>query len=175
MRLAAALILSAASACAFAQDQSAVTAAESACGPVGVHLDAKRDDSQHAIAQPEVGKALVYVIQDIGVTSCIGTCITTRVGLDGAWVGANANSSYFSFSVDAGEHHLCVNRQSHIDILSQMVALARLTAEPGKTYYFRTRTMGGRDSLFLDLDAIDPDQARLFIASYPLSVSHPRK
>jgi hypothetical protein len=174
MRLVAALLFTAA--CAFAQDQSAVTAAESACGPAGVHFDAKHDDSQHAIAQPETGKALVYVIQDIGVTNCLGACITTRVGLDGTWVGANVHNSYFSFSVGAGEHHLCVNHQSHLHIFSQMVALARLTAEPGKTYYFRTRTTtGGRDPLFLDLDAIDPDQARLFIASYPLSVSHPRK
>src|ERR1019366_9119074 len=32
----------------------------------------------------------------------------TKVGLDGAWVGANQGSSYFFFATTSGEHHLCV-------------------------------------------------------------------
>jgi hypothetical protein len=160
---------------AFAQDPAAITAAQSACGPVAVNYEAKRDTSPHALAQPLDGKALVYVIQDIGVNRCVGSCLTVRVGMDGAWVGANEHNSYFSFSADPGEHHLCVNRQSHFKIASQMVALAHFTAEPGKIYYFRARTHGNETEAFLDLDPIDSDQGRLFVASYPLSVSHPKR
>jgi hypothetical protein len=173
MKLAVVLIFCTVS--ALAQDQSAISAAESACGSFTGRFDTKRDDSQHALAQPEAGKALIYVIQDMGVVNCIGACITTRVALDGTWVGANEHNSYFSFAVDPGEHHLCVNRQSRMDLLSRLVALAQINAEAGKTYFFRTRTSGGRYETFLDLDPIDPDQGRLFVASYPLSVSHLHK
>jgi len=169
------LILVLLSTLAFGQDSSSVAAAQSACGPAGTQFSAKRDFSQHSLSQPEPGKALVYIIQDIGVTRCLGKCVTTRVALDGNWVGANEHNSYFPFAVDEGEHHLCVNRQSHFQMASQMVALAHFTAEPGKVYFFRTRNSGSQEQAFLDLDPIDSDQGRLFVANYPLSTSQPRK
>jgi len=159
---------------AFAQDQTAITAAESACGPQNVHFEVKRDSSR-SVPQAEAGQALVVVVQDIGQTSCLGTCLTTRIGLDGAWVGAGQNNSYVSFPVQPGEHHLCANWQSRFVSLSRMVALAHFTAEAGRVYYFRTRVFGGREQNFLDLDALDSDQGRLLVASYPASVSHPSK
>src|SRR5271165_503189 len=96
-----------------AQDNAAISAAEAACGPKGLKFDLKDDNSQHLVGRPEAGKALVYVIQDIGTVKCIGACLTTIVALDNEWVGANHHNSYFSFAVDPGEHHLCVNWQSH--------------------------------------------------------------
>jgi hypothetical protein len=127
---------------AFAQDPAAVSAAQAACGPNDVKLDVKNDDSQHTVGQPETGKALVYVIQDIGSLNCIAGCITTRIALDGAWVGANHHNSYFSFAVDPGERHLCANWQSHFARLSRVVGLAHFTAKAGKVYFFRTRVLG---------------------------------
>ena len=91
MRTALALILFTMS--AFAQDPSAVSAAQAACGPKNVKFDVKDDDSQHAVGQPEAGKALVYVIQDIGSVNCIGGCITTRIALDGG-VGRRQSSQF---------------------------------------------------------------------------------
>jgi hypothetical protein len=55
-----------------------------------------------------------------------------------------------------------------------MIALAHFTAEAGKVYYFRTRAFGDKDQWLLDLDPVDSDQANYLIASYPLSVSHPK-
>jgi hypothetical protein len=170
MRIAALLILSAA--CSFAQNQSHLSA-RTACGPEPIHFDVKRDASAHTLPEPEAGKALVYVIQDMGPGVCPWGCITTRVGLDGAWVGANSRNSYLSFSVGAGEHHLCVERQSSVEVLAHMIGLAHFTAEAGKTYYFRTRTISSREALFLDLDPIDSDEGRYLVDSYPLSISHP--
>jgi hypothetical protein len=173
MRIAIALFLFTLS--AFAQDSPAIAAAEAACGPKGVNFDVKDDDSQHAVAQPEAGKALVYVIQDIGSPNCIGGCITTKIALDGVWVGANHHNSYFSFAVEPGERHLCANWQSHFGRLSRVVGLAHFTAEAGKTYFFRTRAIGYGGPTFFDIEPIDTDQAKLFIASIPMSVSHPKK
>src|SRR5450755_2944540 len=147
----------------FAQDQS-TPIATAACGPKDAKFDAKLDDTQHTIAQPHSGKALVYFIQDIGAMNCLGACLTTRIGLDGTWVGANQHNSYFSVSVEPGEHHVCASPQSHFvssttseKYASIRLALAHFTAEAGKAYYFRTRFFGN-EALF-DLDAIDGDQA----------------
>jgi hypothetical protein len=162
MRTALALILF--TMAAFAQDPSAVSAAQAACGPSNVKFDVKDGNSQHTIGQPEAGKALVYVIQDL---VSVGSVIT-KVALDGAWVGANHNNSYFSFAVDPGERHLCANWQSRFERLSQIVGLAHFTAEAGKVYYFRTKAFGGRyQAPSLDLDPIDSDQGRLFVATIP--------
>jgi hypothetical protein len=159
--------------CAFAQEGSGVVSM--ACGPKSTNFDARRDESQHALAQPENGKARIYFIQDIGVVHCLGACITTKIGLDGAWVGADQHNSYFSVSVEPGEHHVCANRQSHFTRANQMVALAHFTAEAGKVYYFRTRTFGDKDQALLDLEPVDSDQGHYLVDSYPLSVSHPKR
>jgi hypothetical protein len=173
MRAALALVLFAIA--ALAQDTPAVSASEAACGPSNVKLDVKNDDSQHTVGQPEAGKALVYVIQEIGSVNCIAGCITTRIALDGAWVGANHHNSYFSFAADPGERHLCANWQSHFTRLSQIVGLVHFTAEAGKVYFFRTRVLGATSTNFFDFEPIDSDQGRLFVASIPLSISHPKK
>jgi hypothetical protein len=173
MRFALALLLFTLS--AFAQDPAAVSAAQAACGPKKVNFDVKEDDSQHTVGQPEAGKALVYVIQDIGIENCPGGCVTTKIAVDGAWVGANHHNSYFSFAADPGERHLCANWQSHFTRMSRVVGLAHFTAEAGKVYYFRTRALGVGGPTFFDIEPIDSDQGKLFVASIPLSISHPKK
>jgi hypothetical protein len=52
------------------------------------------------------------------------------------------------------------------------MALAHFTAAAGNVYYFRTRGFMSGNQLLLDLDRVDSDQAKYFISSYPLSVSH---
>lgn len=164
---------------AFAQ-QEPVPAA-SACGSWKAKFEVKLDESQHTLAEPEAGKALVYFVQDIGAVNCLGGCFQTRFGLDGAWVGAVQHDSYFSVSVEPGEHHLCASPQSHFlaatseKYASIRLALSHFTAEAGKVYYFRTRwSFGSQSQELFDLDAIDSDQAKYLITSYPLSVSHPK-
>jgi hypothetical protein len=154
---------------AFAQQE--LSGALAACGPKGSHFDVKRDESQHTLVQPGPGKARVYFLQDIGVEPCLGSCGTTKIGLDGEWVGANQGNSYFSVSVDPGEHHVCANL--HPQFSPHTVAFAHFTAEAGKVYYFRTRPFWGKDQL-LNIDPVDSDQAKYLIVSYPLSQSRPK-
>jgi hypothetical protein len=77
--------------------------------------------------------------------------------------------------VDPGEHHLCVKPQYSDETEPQLVALAHFTAEAGKVYYFRTRQVAGRLGDLFDVDAIDSDMGRFYVATLPLSVSHPKK
>jgi len=163
---------------AFAQQENGTVAA--ACGSKDIKYEAKLDESQHTPAPPEAGKALVYFIQDIGAVNCIGSCMTTRIGLDGMWVGANQHNSYFSVSVEPGEHHVCASPQSRLlpkpspKYAGVLLALAHFTAEPGKVYYFRVRSFGNPNQMNFDIDPIDSDQAKYLMAYYPLSISHPK-
>ncbi len=98
--------------------------------------------------------------------------------MDGVWVGAVQHNSYFSVSVEPGEHHVCARPQSRLSpatsekYASVLLALAHFTAEAGKVYYFRTRSFGSQTQETFDLDPIDADQAKYLVANYPLSVSH---
>lgn len=166
MRIIALFALFAAS--AFAQTQSPSLPAR--CGPEQASLDVKLDQSPHAVAQPEPGKALIYFIQDIGEQHFgIGVAAVTWVALDGAWVGGNKNSSYFSVSVEAGEHHVCSVLRS--ELLGHPTEFTHFTAEAGKAYYFRARYTTG----FLFIDAADSDEAKYLIATYPQTISKLKK
>jgi hypothetical protein len=155
---------------ALAQAQTAGLPA--ACGPKDSSFDVKLDKSQQTPAPPEPGKARVYFIQNLGPRNFIAVI---NVGLDGAWVGANKDNSYFSVSVVPGGHHVCENVKSHFSVYGRLVEFADFTAEAGKVYYFRARLSFGENQPSLELEPVDSDQAKYLIASYPLSVSRPKK
>jgi hypothetical protein len=159
---------------AFAQDQAAITAAQAACGPKEVKFDAKQDAAQHPTPQADPGKALVYVVQNLGEMQCSG-CALTKVGLDGAWVGATQGSSYVYFPAEPGERHICVNWQSRLEWRSRSLALANFTAEGGHVYYFRIRLSISRSIYSFDLDPVNSDEGKLLVASSAYSVSHSKK
>jgi hypothetical protein len=122
-----------------AQDQSADLRAAAGCGPAATEFSVKVDKNQHVVAQPQPGKALVYVIaQENPDDSYNVGDVTTRVGLDGTWVGANYGESYLSFPLTPGEHRVCIDWQSSLASRQQLSRATEFTAEAGKTYYFRT-------------------------------------
>jgi len=160
--------------CVRAQDLAGIHAAQSACGPANVKYEAKQDALQHPTPEPQAGNALVYVVQDIGELKC-SSCALTRIGVDGAWVGANQGSSYLFFTVAPGVHHVCLNWQSVFSSRSRAYAFASFTAESGSVYYFRARIFPGHYDYSFDLDPLDPDQGKYLVASSAYSASHPKK
>ena len=183
MKAALVLVLFAGS--AYAQDPAAVAASEAACGSKAVAFTVKQDVTQHPTPQPEPGTALIYVVEDLGkCPNCDGGSnafstnvnqALTKVGMDGAWAGANQGSSYFFFAVSPGEHHLCINWQSRLETRSRAFAMASFTAEEGKVYYFRERVFPGAHDYSFDLDSINNDEGKYLVASSVYSVSHPKK
>jgi hypothetical protein len=168
MKVFALVMLFAAS--AFAQSTS--DASTAACGPENVSFKVKLDESPHALTPPDQGKARVYFFHDAGTGSTIGYP-TVKLAMDGAWVGANHGNSYFSLSVEPGEHHVCVTLQS--SLVAQRVELGHFAAEAGKVYFYRTRLVMSRAVELLELEPIDGDQGKYLVASLPLSVSSPKK
>jgi hypothetical protein len=155
-----------------ASAQAAAPPPTAACGPEAISFKVKLDDSQHTPAPSESGKARVYFFQDAGSNWTVGYP-TVKVALDGAWLGANHGNSYFSASVEPGEHHVCVTLQS--SLVAQRVELAHFTAEAEKVYYYRTRLVVSRSVELLELEPIDSDQGNYLISTFPLSVSTAKK
>lgn len=128
---------------ALAQSAAAPAAATTGCGDAAVRYDVDTDRGLHP-APPQPGRALVYFIQDDRkVTGFLRP--TTRVGVDGSWVGATHGNTYFFFFVDPGAHHLCASWQpSSFFAQGQKTMTVDFSAKAGATYYFQaTNTLPG--------------------------------
>jgi hypothetical protein len=160
---------------------------QTACGPDQAKFEVQRQAHSHPTGTPESGRALVYVFGDSELDNTaihIGGLIT-RVGLDGAWVGAYEHKSYTYFSVNPGEHRLCTSQQSSLKSRRDNNASAiTFTAEEGKVYYFRTQptpaslarsTASQVPNGEVELAAVDPAQAQLMVPKWAYSTSQPKK
>jgi len=158
-----------------AQDDAAAARAAAGCGPEHVNFGVKADKTQHPAPQAEAGQGLVYIFADVPGTVYGGFAartVTTRVGLDGTWVGANNNHTYFFFAVSPGDHRLCTNWQSSLAIRSKVAQAVTLAAEAGKVYYFRTRLVfPEHEGVIMKLEPLDPAEGQLLIASSSLSTA----
>jgi Protein of unknown function (DUF2846) len=125
---------------AFGQSEKADLRAAAGCGPAALRFDARADKKQPGVTQPQAGKTLVYVIQQ-GKPLGADSAVTTRVGLDGNWVGANHGASYVSFEVGPGDHQVCVDWQSSLKGRQRLSQAVQLTAEAGQTYYLRAEVV----------------------------------
>jgi hypothetical protein len=164
----------------FAQDPIAAAG----CGPDKVQFDVKTDKHQHIESQPEPGKALIYIFEQVKLDpdALPVNLATVRVGLDGQWVGANHGKSYFSFSVDPGDHDVCAGWQttwvkiSHLASAASLSSAASLKAEPGKVYYFETNVdERSHRQPGIKIEPLDPAEAKLLLSDSSLSSSHPKK
>jgi hypothetical protein len=154
-----------------AQNEAPKTLA--ACGDLNVDLSVDLDKRAQDTVVPQPDKAVVYFIQETGLDINL-FYPTTRVGVDGKWVGGNKKNSYFSFVVAPGEHHVCVAIQS--SIVKENGELTHFRAEAGKVYYFRTRISWGKDApQYLSVEPVDSDEAKYLIGSFSLARLHPRK
>jgi hypothetical protein len=161
----------------FGQNQPTDPRTAAGCGPARTQFRVKVDKAKHEIVRPESGKALVYVIVQErphpGEVTYIGN-ITTRVGVDGTWMGANYGESYLTFHLEAGEHRVCTDWQSTQKSKQKLSSAADLVAEAGKTYYFLLELVTGvsldstKGSVFpspeLKLKAVDASEGMLLVS-----------
>jgi len=144
-----------------------------ACGPVGTSFKVSLDKSHHDVTPPGAGKARIYFIHDAG--TAFGRPVaypTVKMGIDGAWAGANHGDSFFRVDVDPGEHHLCAALQS--SLMPGRVELSHLNAEAGKIYFYRTRLLLSGSVEVLELEPADSDEGAYMVSRYPLSRSKPK-
>jgi Protein of unknown function (DUF2846) len=158
---------------AFAQSQTASPTA-AGCGPAEVKFKVLIDQQNHSAGQPESGKALVYLIQD-DTQFLSRPRPTTRVGIDGTWVGATQSKSYFYVSVEPGEHRVCASWQSFVGAdVAHSTAAVHLTAVAAHTYYFVVRNSyqsQPRNPANIELVSVDDAQGQLLASESAFSTS----
>jgi hypothetical protein len=157
-----------------AQDNSVGVA--TACGGSKIKFEVETNTGKQ-VAQPEPAKALVYFVED---DSSFGSTPkpTTRIGIDGEWVGATQRNSYFYVSLDPGNHHLCASWQSVVVLgRDRQSSSAHFTAEAGGVYYFEVKNSYWLEqgALEMTLSPLDSDQGQLLVSKFPFSASHPKK
>jgi len=139
------------------------------CGPGEIQFEVRTSKGQ-TDSDIEAGKARVYIVEVFAKYPFEFHRPILRIGLNGKWVRATRGNSYFDFSADPGDHHLCVQWQSRS--LWREAAFASFTAESGKRYYFRARIT---HDVGLDLEEIDRDEGQFLVSSSALSISHLKK
>jgi hypothetical protein len=104
---------------------------------------------------------------------CRNGCETVRMGMDGRWEGATRGNSYLAFTTTPGEHHLCSNWQALKLFQGKHIELAGFTAEPGKTYFFRTHVVSATPDTVpvFTFDSVNPDEGRMLVETLPVSKS----
>jgi hypothetical protein len=105
---------------------------------------------------PPPGAAKVCVIR----TAVVAIAVTFPTRDNGALVGATSGPTYFCYAAEPGEHEIVVEADE--------VEVARLTAEPGKSYFLEQRV----DFIFgyvkcRSVWVAESEAARLFRGSYP--------
>lgn len=161
----------------YGQDNAADLRTAAGCGPTKTQFNVKTDKKQHTLIQPESGKALVYVFSEYISDPHYQTIghVTTRVGMDGNWMGASRQSSYLSFTVEPGAHRLCSDVQSMF-ASKNLSAAAELNAESGKTYYFRVAVKETHvEPLHMVMSPMDEAEGVLMISNSALSTSQTKK
>ena len=155
------------------QDSGATAVIASGCGPNEVHFQVKTDKKKHPTAEPDAGKAIVYVFEDslFDHGAIHNATPPWRFGVDGQWAGANGFRSYLFFPVEPGDHRLCTEIQSRFEgAVNSSMASTSFTAEAGKTYYFRTKTpRGERLKAAVKIVPVDPAEAQLLFATRAFS------
>jgi hypothetical protein len=152
----------------FAQDSPGAPG----CGNPNAKFDVKTGSGQPS-AQPDAGKALVYFIEDDSNFRSTPKP-TTRMGVDGEWVGATHGSSFFYVSVSPGVHHLCASWQKKVVLgKGEMTSATHFAAEAGGVYYFVVRDVWARDGLTdMSFSPLDSDEGRLLANRFSLSAFH---
>jgi len=149
-----------------AQDPPPTASTRGGCGPSEAYFDVKTNKKRHPVAPTDSGKALVYVFEDIERGP------TMRVGLDGAWVGANKGKSYFFFSVDPGDHQVCTNWQSGTfkETSKRIGSATTIKAEGGKVYYLRVQVYErSEQDRNVKLEPVEPAEGQFLISASAFS------
>jgi Protein of unknown function (DUF2846) len=157
---------------AFAQGQAETARSAAGCGPSQTQFDVKLDVELHMLAQPEAGKAIVYVFEDAFNSP------TMRIGADGAWAGATKAKSFLYFSLTPGDHNVCTEWQSNFfkNISERVGAAISLNVEAGKVYFIRmTFEEITKGSGRIKLETTDNAEGQFLLSSTALSNSHPKK
>jgi hypothetical protein len=102
--------------------------------------------------------------------------VTTRVGLDGNWIGANHQGSAFTYAIEPSTHHVCSDVQPFGPAAQKLSGAVDLVAEAGVTYYYRVVVSQlPKMPLSLRVEPMQQAAGLLTASNAALSTSAPKK
>jgi hypothetical protein len=143
------------------------------CGKPDAGFDIKTQKNPAAPVAPQPGQStLVFVQRNSG---CIG-CSVVRIGLDGAWAGANRGNSYFTVAVEPGDHHVCAWWDAPLARMESRIGLTNLAAGPDQVYYYEivVAKYGNSGAPFMRLKPLSPDMGAFLASRSSLSTATPK-
>jgi hypothetical protein len=155
---------------------AAAEAQRSACGEPATKFEVKT--APFVPPGVEAEKAVVFIIERDLTTRTIATP-STRLGMDGEWLGATSGNSYSFFVVSPGIHHLCADTKFG-GVGGAGQAFLHFKANAGATYYFEVRNTRVGDPKWSDelrdvaLEQLDEDEGE-YLVSLSAFVSSQRK
>jgi hypothetical protein len=154
--------------------QQPQTALPSACGPADAKFWSKAGErSQKSESKQDAGKARIYFVHQLGNGNGPWTGTgqpTFPIGLDGNWVGAVHDSSFFFVDVAPGEHHVCVLEQTYRRTGGDSLELMPLRVEAGNSYFVLTRMeITGSNMGNFSLSEANRDMGQFLIDTLPIS------
>jgi hypothetical protein len=143
------------------------------CGKPEAALDVQTQKNPAAPVNSQPGKSTLVFVQRN--SACLG-CSVVRVGLDGAWAGANKGNSYFSVAVEPGDHHVCAWWDAPLARMESRIGLTDLESAPNRTYYFEVvvAKYGDSGAPFMKLKALSPDMGAFLASRSSLSIATPK-
>jgi len=145
--------------------------APSGCGPAATLIDVSLDKGLHP-APPTAGKARLFYIESDRISGFYKP--TTRVGLDGQWIGAAQGKSYFIVYIEPGQHKLCINWQDPALFVGKKQPPQQsieFTAKAGESYYMIGETdFKGANRSSMNLDQLKTDEGEDYLSEYPLAM-----
>jgi hypothetical protein len=134
-----------------------------ACDDDAIQFRVTKQDNPPIPPAPSLGTAQIAIIGTLDGGA------TARIGLDGAWIGAAKGSTYFTYNVTPGEHHLCANAFSN-----HSWALP-VTAEPGQRYYFQISAFGTESFVHFDMAPFNEDEGSYLLKTLSRSTAISKK
>jgi hypothetical protein len=145
------------------------------CGPDNSKFNVKTEKDHALPVAPDAGKAQIIFLESENQLLGPFMHATVRYGIDGAWVGANNGSSYFTLTVDPGVHHLCANWQSDLKREDKNAHATSFTAQPDHVYYFTANvTVESKYVVTFDLSRLNADEGKYRIKTLRFSTFKPK-
>jgi hypothetical protein len=151
------------------------------CGDDAVMYDAIWEKDNPGLPALADGKALIVFVESLPYSPKKAyKADTIRFGVDGAWVGANIDESYFTVTVDPGEHNLCASAEYAPNSRKHLYnKTATFTAEPGKVYYFEAahNVIGGQNASIsaFDFAQLSESDGKYRVKAWKFATSNPKK
>ncbi|HYE73657.1 MAG TPA: DUF2846 domain-containing protein [Blastocatellia bacterium] len=134
-----------------------------ACGTSEVNFNHKSVSSPPPNLEAPPDKALVIVVRP----AWVGMAVQTKLAADGNWIGTNKGKSYFTFTLDPGDHYLCSKAENRSTL--------KLSVEAGKTYFVQQKVEMGLLKARNKIVQLDAAEGKKALEKCDLSISEVKK